>query len=193
MSHSNFISQINRFPLSRNWPTAEPAQSDEAKWQRLLDGVAENSPYLSRLLEKHPDTVAKLLEHGPTKALQDIYLPKSIAATISTTEFETMLREAKTKFHLCLALIDLSGVWDTQQITQALSDFADQMVANCTRFVWKNAPEPVRQQAGSSGFFVVAFGKLGGHELNYSSDVDLAFFYETQKTGLPAKDLIRIS
>lgn len=190
MSHSNFISQINRFPVSQNGPEPTCGQSDAARLQRLIDGVIENSPYLSRLLEKHPEQVRKLLETGPAKALLDIYPPKCTPDTTSTEEFEHLLRTAKSRFHLCLALIDLSGVWDTQRVTKALSDFADYMVENCTEYAWQNA------QIGSAkptGFFVVAFGKLGGHELNYSSDIDLAFFYDAQEDGPSARDLIRMS
>ena len=89
-------------------------------------------------------------------------------------------------FHLCLALIDLAGVWGTERIVREFSNFADLVIARCLSFAWQHYVEMRAQKSKPvakslpefGGFFIIAFGKLGGRELNYSSDVDLAFFFD---------------
>ena len=95
------------------------------------------------------------------------------------------LRAAKQHAHLLIALADLGGVWDVVQVTGALSRFADTAVSSALRYLLHRGAEAGRLQlvdAGDPerdcGFVMLALGKHGACELNYSSDVDLVAFFD---------------
>lgn len=82
------------------------------------------------------------------------------------------LRAAKRQVALITALADLSGAWSLEQVTRALSDFADLALDLSI------AAALAERDAPNRGLVALALGKLGSHELNYSSDVDLILLYE---------------
>lgn len=143
-----------------------------------------HSSYLSRLTNKFPDQIHSLINLGPQAAFDALMTELSQTQNMSRSDFSRHIRQTKEKVHLCLAVLDFGGVWNTAQIIRTFSDFADCVIDQCVQFSWSRLNEQ-RQQGEvvtleQSGFFIVAFGKLGGNELNYSSDVDLAFFYDRQ-------------
>ena len=72
-----------------------------------------------------------------------------------------------------MALGDLSGEFPLEQVTLLRSDFADSAIdAAIAAAISERTPD-----AEPQGFAVIAMGKLGSHELNYSSDVDLLFVH----------------
>ncbi|MEL6258657.1 MAG: bifunctional [glutamine synthetase] adenylyltransferase/[glutamine synthetase]-adenylyl-L-tyrosine phosphorylase, partial [Pseudomonadota bacterium] len=87
------------------------------------------------------------------------------------------LRRAKGAAHLVLAAGDLSGRLDLERVTGGISRFADAAV--------EGALNTLAQEAGLGldGLFVVALGKHGACELNYSSDIDIAVFYDPDLFG----------
>ncbi len=115
------------------------------------------------------------------------------------------LRRLKAKLHLLTALCDLGGVWDLDQVTGALSDFADAAVRTALRTAAAQEVERGRLTAVGEGargpvpgLFVVAMGKHGARELNYSSDIDISVFYEPDRLLLaqgaePEKTMVRLT
>ncbi len=95
------------------------------------------------------------------------------------------LRIAKNKLALLVALADLGNSWPLEQVTQTLSDFADYTLSHALDFLLRQAaargeitlPDKTRPSHGS-GIIILGMGKLGGFELNYSSDIDLIIFFE---------------
>ena len=73
---------------------------------------------------------------------------------------------------------------DIREITAELSNLAAAIIQTSLDFIWLEQPEPERRHAND--FCVLAFGKLGGRELNYSSDVDLLAIY--RRTGSEESD-----
>ena len=70
-------------------------------------------------------------------------------------------------------------------VTRVLSECADAAVAAAVRFLFRKAteqgvwqPPDATAPEQASGYFVLAMGKLGAFELNYSSDIDLVVFYD---------------
>ncbi|MEJ2027511.1 MAG: bifunctional [glutamine synthetase] adenylyltransferase/[glutamine synthetase]-adenylyl-L-tyrosine phosphorylase, partial [Limibacillus sp.] len=104
------------------------------------------------------------------------------------------LRQAKKRMALAVGLADIAAVWPLEQITGALSDFAALASRAALAFLLKQAEErgELEFEKGAdrieeSGYFLIAMGKLGAAELNYSSDIDLIALYDPQKARLTGK------
>src|SRR6185369_2803148 len=95
------------------------------------------------------------------------------------------LRAMKAEAALLIALADIGGVWPLQRVTRALTDLADTAVRAAVRFLLGDAvargklePRHPAQPEQGAGYAVVAMGKMGAFELNYSSDVDFIVFFD---------------
>ena len=91
----------------------------------------------------------------------------------------------RTKLALLIAIADIGGVWPVMQVTHALTELADTMVQAAVRFLLRDAvrrdrlkPADPEQPELGSGYIVLAMGKMGAFELNYSSDIDLIVFFD---------------
>lgn len=153
-----------------------------AKVVGLLSATAGHSPYLRALMEKEADWLAEALDRDPDavmdQALADV--DHSSEAALAST-----LRRAKRRIALLVALFDLGGVWSLQQVTSALTRFADFAVqATFQRLVaqevaaGKLPEEAAGDPENCGGIFVLAMGKMGAAELNYSSDIDLIVLFD---------------
>jgi len=162
--------------------------------QTLLASLAESSPYLWDLATREPDRLLRLLHANPDRHLAGLLAAQGKAAGKSQDEAEAMrlLRRMKAEASLLIALADIGGVWPVMRAARALSDLADTAVGAATRFVLAEAARagrlaianPDDPEAGS-GYIVVAMGKMGAFELNYSSDIDLIVFYDKDSAALP--------
>ncbi|HXS08183.1 MAG TPA: bifunctional [glutamine synthetase] adenylyltransferase/[glutamine synthetase]-adenylyl-L-tyrosine phosphorylase [Rhizomicrobium sp.] len=158
----------------------------DANAQTLLDGVFGNSPFLSRLAVREPEALGRYFQQGPDAALRGaIALAEAVADLDDEALAMRQLREAKRVAALTIALADIAGVWMLNQVTAALSQFADASVRGALRFLLRKAADlhGMREQDGAvleatTGLTVLAMGKYGAHELNYSSDIDLVVFYD---------------
>src|SRR6185312_1441913 len=106
-----------------------------------------------------------------------------------------ILRHAKRQAALAIALADIGGVWGVEQVTAALTKFADAAVKGALRFVLKDTAiraEYVERDGSAleatTGLVVLAMGKYGAFELNYSSDIDLIVFYDAQRFPFRKRD-----
>src|SRR5260221_6437511 len=104
-----------------------------------------------------------------------------------------------------IALCDIGGVWPVMRVTAALTDLAVNSVQTALRFLLRQevgrgrmtAANPDRPEEGS-GLIVLAMGKMGAGELNYSSDIDLIVFFDPAATSLvadfePAPFFVRVT
>lgn len=156
--------------------------------QRLVAGLSEHSPFLWRLAVNDGARLARLLasDVGESRAriLRDV---AQAAEETDTDVFMRRLRQARAEHALLVALADLGGVWPLRAVIEALSAFADAAVKSAVRFILLravaagrfNPPDPVDPEIGS-GLVVLALGKHGAKELNYSSDIDIVLFYDPE-------------
>lgn len=145
----------------------------------LLSGAAGCSPYLARLVERHPDFAHRALSEPPDALFADIVADVTAMASVNTRgALMAGLRGAKDRAALLIALADLGGVWTLDHVTDALSRFADASISAAVAWLLAAARDKGTLGDGPSGFFVLGLGKLGGGELNYSSDVDLIPFFD---------------
>jgi glutamate-ammonia-ligase adenylyltransferase len=164
---------------------------------RLLAGLAENSPYLWHLATSEPVRLAKVLNGEPERHFAELLEGVSEAVALADDETQAMhhLRRMKSEAALLIALCDIGGVWPIMRCARALTELADAAVSSAVRFLLADAaqagrlkpPDRSRPQA-DSGYIVLAMGKMGAFELNYSSDIDLIVFYDRNARGL-AKDI----
>lgn len=149
-----------------------------------LEPVVAASPYLAGLMRRWPDRLGAILEDGPDARLDDI-LARTDALSGGADEVKAPLRRLKGELHLLTALADLGRVWSLDQVTRALSRFADASAAAALRAVAHDQRErgklisaPDDPRGPVPGLFGLAMGKHGANELNYSSDIDISLFWE---------------
>ena len=105
------------------------------------------------------------------------------------SDTEAMLRQALRKRRqraaLCIALADLSGPWSLDRVTEALTGFAQAALQATVEWLLRDGVRSgkTRKSDGASasegsGYAVLAMGKFGARELNYSSDIDLIVLYD---------------
>ncbi|MCZ6696790.1 MAG: bifunctional [glutamate--ammonia ligase]-adenylyl-L-tyrosine phosphorylase/[glutamate--ammonia-ligase] adenylyltransferase, partial [Acidobacteria bacterium] len=151
--------------------------------------LAGFSPYLGGLLVQNPDFLEVLPSGGPARGPRTIEdLDEDLARFQSLRagdDDSIVLRKFKQREYLRIALADALGTADLPAITRALSLLADVLLQKAVHM----ARAPLEAQHGRPtsrddqgqleqvDFTIVALGKLGGEELNYSSDIDLIYLY----------------
>ena len=154
---------------------------------RILAGIAEISPYLWDLLQADLSRTTRLLTQDPEDELAALLgATRAAAAAASGREpLMRILRRMKAEAALLIALADIGGAWPLARITHALTDVAETALGAAARFLLAEAADrgkllpvdPQHLEAGS-GYIVLAMGKMGAHELNFSSDIDLMVFFD---------------
>ncbi|VIO71775.1 bifunctional [glutamine synthetase] adenylyltransferase/[glutamine synthetase]-adenylyl-L-tyrosine phosphorylase [Bradyrhizobium ivorense] len=182
----------------------EPAQSGalEALLQHpfardILRGIAEFSPYLFELARADAARLIRILSCDPESHLVGLIetTSREVVAASSEADVMQLLRRMKAEAALMIALCDIGGVWPVMQVTAALTDVAVTSVQSALRYLLRQevargrmtAPDPEHPELGS-GLIVLAMGKMGAGELNYSSDIDLIVFFDRGATSL-AEDI----
>ena len=161
---------------------------------RLLSGIADAAPYLWDLIQADAPRFLRLLDSDPDGALAALLAQTRSTAAMadSTDEVMRVLRRMKAEAALLVALADIGGVWPVALVTSALTDIADTALGAAVYHLLRKAiarkqlavPDPNNPEAGS-GYIILAMGKMGGRELNFSSDIDLMVFFDaaTAKLG----------
>ncbi len=153
----------------------------------LLASIFGNSPYLTRLLLLDIGGFLELM-HGSSQAsfskvIEEMH--SDVRNAGSRADAMKALRIAKRKMALLVAIADISGAWELAVCTQALTDFADGALQASLRYLMREqiakgkfTPADLEKPEVNSGFIVLAMGKYGAGELNYSSDIDIIVFFE---------------
>ena len=171
-------------------PLAAPRPRRRAAAPHLFDAIAAHSPYLGALIEEDRARALEWLE-APEQALNAVVVALDAALFPDEATAMRALRRAKRDAALAVALGDLSGRFDIDAATAGLTRFADSAVHAALRFVLADAAREGRLKLDAGaverdcGFVVLALGKLGGRELNYSSDIDLVIFYDPEAKAIP--------
>ncbi|MGJ8545291.1 MAG: glutamine-synthetase adenylyltransferase [Sulfitobacter sp.] len=149
--------------------------------KEVISGVAASAPYLLGLLQKESDWLREAVE-APEAAMQTLC---DNAAQFDAGALSAGLRQGKRRAALLTALADLGGAWHLHQVTGALTDYAD---AACGAALRAGLAPLIRRGklpgmdesalADTGGMVVLAMGKMGAHELNYSSDIDLICLFD---------------
>jgi [glutamine synthetase] adenylyltransferase / [glutamine synthetase]-adenylyl-L-tyrosine phosphorylase len=162
---STYVALLNEFPVAR---------------ARVLRVLAA-SPWATEYLVRHPILLDELLEvhqfgdepdwaqwrAGLRAALDDAHPDAERQMNLLRDEHHAQL------FRLLVA--DLEGRLTLERLADHLSALADATLEETLSHVWRGLP---RRHRETPRFAVVAYGKLGGKELGYASDLDLIFVYD---------------
>ena len=177
---------------------------DDRKVRDLIAGALACAPYLAAIAQLDPSLLADCLIRDPDVHLEQASAELAAAAEAAKTPKDAMvaLRRYKRRIALLVGLADLGGVWPTEAVLRAMSVAAEAAVDQAVRFLFRQA-HAAGQIAGPlpatpRGYFVIAMGKLGGYELNYSSDIDIIVFYDADEAGLapgvePSTGFVRLT
>jgi [glutamine synthetase] adenylyltransferase / [glutamine synthetase]-adenylyl-L-tyrosine phosphorylase len=155
--------------------------------ETILLGIAEDSPYLFDLVRADGARALRLLRCEPERHLAELVerTCREVGAATSEADVMQLLRRMKSEAALLIALCDIGGVWPVMQVTAALTQLAVDAVRTALRFVLRQEakrgrllPPSVDRPEDNTGLVVLAMGKMGAGELNYSSDIDLIVFFD---------------
>lgn len=171
--------------------------------ERLLN-LAEHSSMLARLIAEHPLLLDELLDprlfdSPPSRAELEIALRRQISGSDpDDTEAQlNAMRDFQRAAIFRIAVADRFGDLPLMQVSDRLTDAAELVIAFARELAGRELEtrhgKPMHGAAGAlheSDLVVVAYGKLGGLELGYGSDLDLVFLHnsegEVQETTGPA-------
>lgn len=132
------------------------------------------SPFATRLARIHPELLESALRDPTAKELE----PPD-PETAEDADFARAVRQARTREMLRIMFRDINGLAELPETLHDLSTFADRAVMGAAH--WHRArmktPSPTDENGDPVPFLVLGMGKLGGAELNFSSDIDLIFAY----------------
>ncbi len=170
----------------------------------LLESVSRRAPYL-RLLREYPQTLAQLAKLASASPWAAQYLTRQPLLLDELLDVRTLmsapdwtlkgdelrqhlagfegdverqmdeLRHFKQSETFRLLAQDLAGLWTVERLSDQLSHLADLLLAQTLNLVWQHLPKRHRE---NPAFAVIAYGKLGGKELGYASDLDIVFLYD---------------
>jgi glutamate-ammonia-ligase adenylyltransferase len=184
----------------------DPAAAAARRWsetypgRRLLASIFGNSPFLSDAAVKEWAFLTRLVEEGADPLLAEIADAIELPTDLGEDAAALMrrLRMAKRRVALVAAVAELVGVWSLEQQMNALSRFAEGALGAALRHLLRRAAETgsislqsMDEPEADSGLIVLGMGKLGGYELNYSSDIDLILLYDPTRARVSARDGIQ--
>ena len=156
------------------------------------------SPWVAELLSRYPvllDELLRPLSRPPEKPqLQDLLRQQLLrVAQDALDEQLASLQSFKQEQMLTVAAAELAGTMPLMKVSDYLTWLAETVVEHILELAWQQLTAryglPVNSKgvSGTRDFIVIGYGKLGGIELNYGSDLDLVFMHdgdaERQTTG----------
>jgi [glutamine synthetase] adenylyltransferase / [glutamine synthetase]-adenylyl-L-tyrosine phosphorylase len=156
-----------------------------AEHPQALERVARiigASSWAAHFITRHPLLLDELLDERLLTAALDVSafstnLRNQVDAASGDTERQMdLLREAHQAQVFRLLAQDLAGLLTVERLADHLSALADAVLEIVLDLAWKHLPR--KHRAGAPAFAVIAYGKLGGKELGYASDLDILFIYD---------------
>ncbi len=176
-----------RDSVERWWGRA-CAQSDFAASYRALSEthraqlplVAAASEFVAQALIQDPRSLAWITQFDADESgSENADYEKRTASAVSVEQALVLLREWRRRSMSRIAWRDIAGTAAVAETLQAVSDLADATIraaaASAEMHLLPIFGKPHRTNPAGSAFIILGMGKLGGRELNFSSDIDLVF------------------
>ena len=141
----------------------------------ILVSLFADSQFLTEIMLRSPEYILRLTDQKRLARIQSVdqfsVEPSAIvSAAPSLSTGGWTLYGAISDGNCCASeLVICSNLFDLPTVTAQLSNLADSLIQACLVLASEKSQTPI------SSFVVIAMGKLGGRELNYSSDIDLLF------------------
>lgn len=166
--------------MTRRFPQKPPKKAAGKAVKPWQDLISRHSPYLTSI---GAASCAGDANKSLAKLLQETH--STVAKITDSAPLMKALRLGKRSLAALTAAADLRGVWDDRQVMAALSAYADLAVGAALRFLLRAAHDAGAvklknrsQPEKDCGVSIIALGKWGAHELNYSSDIDLMVIFD---------------
>jgi len=163
---------------------------------KQLNRLCKASEWLAEHIAKYPILLDELIDpqllHNPPQLSDYAKDLREAMLRIPEEDLEAQmeaLRQFKQVQHLRIAAGDIVGVLPLVKVSEHLTALAEAIIAEAIAIAWQHVSarfgEP-KSLAGKShkGFGVIGYGKLGGFELSYSSDLDLVFVHDSQENDI---------
>jgi [glutamine synthetase] adenylyltransferase / [glutamine synthetase]-adenylyl-L-tyrosine phosphorylase len=141
----------------------------------ILVTLFAGSQFLTEILLRNPEYFERLMSLrglAQHKSAEELYAETQVVRSGANCQFALQL-DGLRRFQrwelLRIGACDLLNLFDLPAVMAQLSNLADSLVRACLEIASEQS------QTSTDGFAVIAMGKLGGQELNYSSDIDLVF------------------
>lgn len=169
---------------------APPAPFAGGTWAQAAAAAAEHAPYLRRVMERRPDLIGSADAEWAERRLREA-LAQAHAIALDPPPIEEamrILRRGKDAVHLATALADLSRAWPLMRVTGAITDYADAALRAALAVAARESERRGDISLGDFGdedgpvlgLILIAMGKMGAGELNYSSDIDFSVFFDSE-------------
>lgn len=168
----------------------ELLQENPTALTQLIE-LCSHSPMIAEQLARHPILLDELLN---AQALRNPLPLNEYSAELTRyllrlppddeELFIDGLRQFKQMMLLKVAAADILGVLPVMKVSDHLTYLAEAIIGAVVNFAWEQVsrrfgvPEALLDNPDGKGFLVVGYGKLGGLELGYKSDLDLVFLYQ---------------
>ena len=175
-----------------------PPMNDSSAFPSAWQPALHHSRFLRQWLEAHPELVDWLAERWqqalPAQSLPGILDDLAAHTPIADeTTLKRVLRQLRQRVMALLALRDLGGLASLAEVVETMTKLADFTINHALdhlhRQLVTSYGEPLDKRGQPQRLLVVGMGKLGGRELNVSSDIDLIFIYpeDGETAGSPGK------
>lgn len=162
------------------------APDTDPRLRESLPRVLAASEFVARAFVSRPELLRELLASGDllracsTHEL-DAHLAHALDGVADEADLKRRLRLFRQREAVRIAFRDLAGFADLNEVVETMSALADACIARALAQLLDWAKQkvgtPTDEAGNESRFVVLGMGKLGGQELNFSSDVDLIFAY----------------
>ncbi len=181
---------------------------NEGALKQLIQ-LCQASSWVADYIAKYPILLDELIDptllHNPPKlSAYGVELRESMLR-IPEEDLEAQmdaLRLFKQSQQLRIAAADIAQVLDVKKVSQHLTALAEAIINEVINIAWQQVANRFgvpksTLDSGSKGFAVIAYGKTGGNELSYGSDLDLVFVHHSpegdETTGLANGDKVVVA
>ncbi len=154
-------------------------QQHSAALKKVADLMSQ-SAWLAEYLRLHPILLDELLAAQLMQPIDWEQASRELSGSLNacgddTEEKMDVLRHFQHAQIFHLTVQDLAGMWTVEALSDELSHLADAVLMHTLQHTWQNVP---KRHLDSPKFAIIAYGKLGGKELGYASDLDLVYLYD---------------
>ncbi|WDT85043.1 bifunctional [glutamate--ammonia ligase]-adenylyl-L-tyrosine phosphorylase/[glutamate--ammonia-ligase] adenylyltransferase [Alteromonas sp. 009811495] len=168
--------------LSSPHSTEQSNAAIEAHKTTLITAFSRSS-FLADTLTKCPDALTTIMQAPPTKAHFSFYkglLAEALDEVSNEDQLMSCLRNIRNQQMACITFHDVLNKQSIEDSLHQVSALADALICSAYQWLYDNLINRYGKPTCDSGemhMYILGMGKLGGKELNFSSDIDLIFAY----------------